>query len=57
MMTKTSLNNIIDKDKFSLQYVTIDDEINLIKRFSKNSWLMKTDISDAFKIMPIDPGL
>ena len=52
-----SLNDIIDKGEFSLQYVTIDDAINLIKRFGKNSWLMKTDISDAFKIMPIDPAL
>ena len=51
-----SLNDI-DKEEFSLQYVTIDDAINLIKRFGKNSWLMKTDISDAFKIMPIDPTL
>lgn len=51
-----SLNDIIDKEEFSLQYVTIDDAINLIKTFGKNSWLMQTDISDAFKSMPIDPA-
>ncbi|XP_033759994.1 uncharacterized protein LOC117342104 [Pecten maximus] len=52
-----SLNSLIDKDSHSLQYVKIDDAINLIKKLGKGTWLVKTDISDAFKLMPIKPEL
>ncbi|XP_033749212.1 uncharacterized protein LOC117333903 [Pecten maximus] len=52
-----SLNDLINKDEFSLQYVTVDDAINIIKRFGKGSYLCKTDISDAFKLIPIHPSL
>lgn len=48
-----SLNDLINKEDFSLSYVTIDDAIQLIKKCGKNSMLIKTDITDAFKIMPI----
>ena len=52
-----SLNDLIDKSEFSLQYVTIDQAIKLVKRNGKGSWLCKTDISDAFKLLPIHPSL
>lgn len=45
-----SLNDLIDKEEFSLQYVTIDDAIRLIKQLGQSSWLIKTDITDAFKL-------
>ena len=48
-----SLNELIDKEEFSLQYVSIDDAINIIKRLGIKSWLIKTDITDAFKVMPL----
>ena len=48
-----SLNNLIDKSEFSLRYVTMDDAIQLIKRHGEGAMLIKTDITDAFKIMPI----
>ena len=48
-----SLNDLIDKEEFSLQYVSIDDAINIIKRLGTKSWLIKTDITDAFKVMPL----
>ena len=48
-----SLNELIDKEEFSLQYVSIDDAINIIKRLGIKSWLNKTDITDAFKVMPL----
>ncbi|VDI30919.1 Hypothetical predicted protein [Mytilus galloprovincialis] len=44
-----SLNELIDKDEFSLQYVSIDDAIRTIKSLGFKSWLLKTDIADAFK--------
>ena len=52
-----SLNELIDKDDYSLQYVTIDHAIRIIKRCGRGSWLCKTDISDAFKLVPISPSL
>ncbi|XP_069118939.1 uncharacterized protein [Argopecten irradians] len=52
-----SMNSLIDKDSHSLKYVKIDDAITLIKNLGKRSWLMKTDISDAFKLPPISPEL
>lgn len=52
-----SINSLIDKDTCSLQYVTIDDAIKLIKNAGYNAWLMKTDITDAFKQIPMKPEL
>ena len=51
------LNELIDKEDFSLNYVTIDHAIKTIKQSGTGSWLCKTDISDAFKLLPIHPTL
>ena len=50
-----SLNDLIDKEEFSLNYVTIDDAIDLIKLQGQGSWLIKTYIT--FKNIPISPKL
>ena len=54
-----NLNDLIQKEEFSLnyRYVTIDHTIALIKKYGTGSWLCKTDISDAFKLLPIQPSL
>ena len=52
-----SLNDLIQKEEFSLNYVTIDHAIALINKHGTGSWLCKTDISDAFKLLPIQPSL
>lgn len=52
-----SLNELINKDDFSLSYVKLDDAISIIKNTGKGSWLCKTDIKDAFKQIPIKPSL
>lgn len=52
-----SLNDLTDKEKFSLQYVTIDHAIDIIKKKGQGSLLCKTDISDAFKLIPIHHSL
>ncbi|CAC5382865.1 unnamed protein product [Mytilus coruscus] len=44
-----SFNELIDKNEFSLQYVSIDDATGTIKSLSFKCWLLKTDITDAFK--------
>ena len=51
------LNDMIVKEDFSLNYVTVDDAIARIKEKGRGSWLCKTDIKDAFKLLPIHPSL
>ena len=50
-----SINDLIDKEQCSLSYVTIDDAIAIIQEYGENSLLCKTDICDAFKLIPIKP--
>jgi hypothetical protein len=52
-----SINELINKDDFSLSYVKIDDAIIAIKNAGVRAQLCKTDIVDAFKLMPIHPSL
>ena len=52
-----SLNELIDKEEFSLSYVKIDDAVDIIKKLGQGAWLIKTDITDAFKIIPVSPHL
>lgn len=49
----SSINSLIHKDDFSLQYVRIDDAINIIKSLGTGAQMCKTDIVDAFKLIPI----
>lgn len=51
-----SVNEMIDKESCSLSYVRIDDAIKIIHKLGKNTTMCKTDISDAFKLMPILPS-
>ena len=48
---------MINKEDFSLHYVTVDHAIDIIKQKGTGSWLCKVDISDAFKLIPIHPSL
>ena len=52
-----SINELIDKQEYSLSYVRIDDAIKIIKKLGPGSWLCKCDIKDAFKQLPISPDL
>ena len=52
-----SLNDLIDKDDFSLTYVRLDQAIRIIRDFGQGTILMKTDIKDAFKLIPVQPSL
>ena len=52
-----SINNLIDKDEFSLKYVRIDDAMNTLLDLGAGSWMCKFDIADAFKIIPMDPAI
>ena len=52
-----SLNSLIDKSEYSLSYVRLDDAIAAIREFGEGTILSKTDIVDAFKLIPIAPHL
>lgn len=51
-----SINDLIDKEQCSLTYVKIDDAIKIIRDYGKGAIMCKTDISDAFKLIPIHPS-
>ena len=51
----TSVNDLIDKDLCSLSYVQVDDAISAIQNSGRGSLLCKTDNSDAFKQIGINP--
>ena len=50
-----SINSFIDKDNFSLQYVTIDRVIHAILKLGQGCFLAKTDIEAAFRQYPVHP--
>ena len=49
------MNTSIPRDKMSVQYSTVRDAIRHIKEVGLNSYLAKTDIKLAFRIVPIHP--
>jgi hypothetical protein len=51
----SSINYFIDKDEFSLQYITIDNAIEAIQSFGPNCFMAKTDIESAFRLFPVHP--
>lgn len=51
-----SVNDLINKEQCSLSYVKIDDAIQLIQQFGIGSLMCKTDMTDAFKQIPIRPN-
>lgn len=52
----TSINYFIPKGDYSLQYITIDNAIEGILRFGQGSYLAKTDIESAFRLIPLSPS-
>jgi hypothetical protein len=54
-MEHVSANSMIDKESCSLSYVKIDDAIRIIQNLGKGTTMCKTDISDAFKLVPVLP--
>ena len=50
-----SINDGIDKEDYSLHYVTVDDAIEIIMRLGRGCLLAKTDIRNAFRLCPVHP--
>ena len=53
--TGFSVNDGISSDHTSVKYATIDEAIQLIKRAGPGCFLAKTDVKNAFRIIPIHP--
>lgn len=50
-----SINSLIPFPDFSMQYATINHAIVLIRLAGQNAWLIKADITSAFKVLPFHP--
>ena len=50
-----SVNSSIDKELTSVHYESLDHVISLIKKFGQFSLIGKTDIEEAFRLLPIHP--
>ena len=53
--TGFSVNDGISSDHTSVKYATIDEAIQLIKSAGPGCFLAKTDVKNAFRIIPIHP--
>ena len=52
----SSLNDGISSDHTSVSYATVQDAIRLVKTTGPGCFLAKTDIKNAFRILPIHPA-
>ena len=51
-----SVNDGIKADLCSLRYATLDDALQLVSRLGRDSQLVKIDLKDAYRMIPIHPA-
>ena len=51
----SSLNDGISSDYTTVSYATVENAIGLIKSVGPNCFLAKTDVNNAFMLVPIRP--
>ena len=51
-----SINDHIPKDPYALQYVPVDDAIRILQSLGPGSFMAKTDLKSAFRLIPIHPA-
>lgn len=51
----SSINDFIPEHQSSVKYASISDAITLIKQAGEGSFMAKTDIKSAFRIIPVHP--
>lgn len=51
-----SVNTYIPRENSEVQYDTIDKVISLVQYFGRGAFMAKSDIKDAFRIVPIHPS-
>ena len=54
-LENNSVNSNIPVEYSAVKYDSIDDVISLIQKFGKGALMAKSDIKDAFRIMPVNP--
>ena len=54
--TGASVNDGIPADLCSLQYATVDNAVEIIRRLGRDTQLVKLDIKDAYRIVPVHPA-
>lgn len=54
--TSDSINANIPIEDFPLQYIKVEDAISLIHEFGEGTFMTKTDIKSAFRIIPVHPN-
>ena len=52
----TAVNKNIPKHSATVQYSSISQAISLIQNIGQNAWLAKSDIAEAFRIIPLHPS-
>ena len=52
----TSINDGIPEEKRHVAYQNIDHAVSHLKALGKDCWMAKTDIADAFRIIPLHPS-
>ena len=50
-----SINDYFPKDPYCLQYVRVDDTIRILQSLGQGSYMAKTDLKSAFRLIPIYP--
>ena len=50
-----SINDYIPKDPYALQDVRVDDAIRILKSLGPGSFMAKTDLKSAFRLIPVHP--
>ena len=53
---RTSINYSVSKEDYSFQYITVNNSIKAILRLGQGSYLAKTDIESAFRLIPLRPS-
>ena len=51
----SSINDFIDPKLCSVKYTEFDQAIHIIQELGKNCYLFKSDIKNAFRLLPINP--
>jgi len=51
-----SINDHIPKDLYALQYVRVDNAIRILQSLGPGSFMAKTDLKLAFRLIPIHPA-
>ena len=52
----SSVNHNIPRTQSSVQYQNIQDAISLLQQHAPSAFMTKTDIADAFRIIPVHPS-